>query len=284
LNEFQLIDRYFKRDRHRADVLIGVGDDAALVNPDPGRPILSALATLSAEPGDSPDGAAFARALTRGALNRLAAQGASPQWVTLGLTLPSADSHWLEGFSAMLLGTIEHYGAALIGGDTTRGPTTATLIAHGYAPDGRPEVASSPRPGDAVYLTGDLGSAAQRNDPLGLADPRPARVDEGRAAWPYASAAGDLRESLAATLIRIVGPYGFGVEIHSDRLPISSAAEAYLRRPGRERMLLEGYADAELCFLIGEDAEADFGRAMSGFDSPLSRIGRVVKGPGVQLR
>ena len=284
MNEFELIDRYFKRDRYRADVLTGIGDDAALVKPDLGRPMLGALATLSAAPGESPDGAAFARALSRTALNRLAAQGASPAWVTLGLTLPFADSEWLKGFSATLFSTIEPHGAMLIGGDTTRGPMTATLIAHGSAPDERPKDASSPRPGDPVYITGDLGGAAERNDPRGLADPRPPRVDEGCAAWPYTTAAGDLRESLAATLSRIIGRYGFGVEIHSDQLPVSAAGEGYFRRPGGARLLVDSSADAELCLVIGVDAEASFNQVMAGFDSSCTRIGRVVKEAGVHLR
>jgi thiamine-monophosphate kinase len=284
MNEFDLIDRYFKRQGSRPDVLIGIGDDAALVKPDPGRSIVSALATLSATPGDPADGAAFARALTRTALNRLAAQGASPAWVSLGLTLPSADDEWLKGFSATLFSTIEPHGAVLIGGDTTRGPTTATLVAHGCAPGERRELASSPEPGDPVYVTGELGRAAERNDPRGLADPRLPRVDEGRAAWPYITAAGDLRQSLAATLARIVGHYGFGVEIHSAKLPISPAVEDYFRRPGGARLIVDASADAELCLVIGADREASFNQVMADLHSPCTRIGRVVNEAGVRLR
>ena len=284
MNEFELIDRYFKRRQSRADVLVGIGDDAALVKPDPGAPVISALATLSLAPGESAgDGAAFARALARSALNRLAAQGAAPAWVTLGLTVPLADSEWLTAFSATLCSAIEPHGAVLVGGDTTRGPTTATLVVHGIAPS-PPRSVSPPRPQDPVYVTGELGRAAAQADERGIAAPRPPRVSEGQAAWPYAAAAGDLRDSLAATLLRIIGPFGLGAEIDSARLPVDPAGEEYFRRPGGARLLIDASADAELCFVIGAAEEAAFNEVMASFDARCTRIGRVVNDAGVHLR
>jgi thiamine-monophosphate kinase len=284
MNEFELIERYFNRDRTRPEVLVGIGDDAALIKPDPGAPMISALATLGAAPGDPADGGLFARALARTALNRLAAQGASPAWFTLALTLPAANSEWLEAFSAAIYSAIESHGGVLVGGDTTRGPTVATLIAHGTAPYRGRQEPTRPRPGDAVYLTGDLGEAAAQDDQLGLADPRPARIDEGLAAWPFTAAAGDLRESLAATLLRVIGGYGYGAEIDSAQLPVSPAREQFLKRVGGARLLVDASADPELCFVIGADDEACFKQAMAVFDSRCTRIGRVVNEAGVHLR
>ncbi len=284
MNEFELIERYFNRDRSRQEVLVGIGDDAALIKPDPGAPMISALATIGAAPGDPADGGQFARALARSALNRLAAQGVSPAWFTLALTLPEADSEWLEAFSTALYGAIESHGGVLVGGDTTRGPTVATLIAHGTARYPRRQERSRPRPGNAVYVTGDLGEAAAEDDQRGLTDPRPARIDEGLAAWPFTAAAGDLRESLAATLMRVIGGYGYGVEIDSARLPVSPARERYFKRPGGARRLVDASADPELCFVIGADDEASFNQAMAAFDSRCTRVGRVVNEAGVHLR
>lgn len=285
MNEFELIDRFFKRGRARADVILGIGDDAALVKPDPNTAVISALAVLSAPPGELPDGAGFARALARTALNRLAAQGASPAWITLGLTLAEADRAWLEAFAAALDASIEPHGAVLIGGDTTQGPTTATLIAHGPAPAARRDDHAPPRPGDVIYLSGDLGAAAAaKTDDGGLSDTRPARVNEGRTAWPLSVAAGDLRDSLAATLLRIIGPYGFGAEIDSGRLPVSGAAAGILNRSGGARIIVDASADAELCFVVATGDETAFENAMAKFESGCTRVGRVVDEPGVQLR
>lgn len=284
MDEFQLIDRFFKRARTRADVILGIGDDAALVKPDPDAAVISALAVLSAPPGELPDGAGFARALARTALNRLAAQGASPAWITLGLTLAEANSAWLEAFSTALEAIIEPHGAVLIGGDTTEGPTTATLIAHGPAPAGRRDYDAPPRSGDAIYISGNLGCAAgAKNNDGGMSDARPARVNEGRTAWPFTAAAGDLRESLAASLIRLIGRYGLGAEIDSARLPVSAAGAEILKRSGGARIIVDVYADAELCFVVGAGREAAFENAMAQFESGCTRIGRVVDKTGVHL-
>ncbi len=284
MNEFELIDRYFKRGQSRADVRAGVGDDAALLKPDPDVAVIAALASLSLKPGDPAGGAAFARALARAALNRLAARGAAPAWVTLALSVPAADSDWLKDFAATLFSAIEPYGAELIGGDTTRGPTTATLMVHAPAPDAGREHVSSPRAGDALYLTGDLGRAAATGDDFGLGDARPARVNEGVAAWPYSAAAGDLRESLAATLERLLGAHRLGAEIDSAGLPVAAGRDDYFKRPGGSRLLLEASADPELCFVVGPGQEAAFNEAMAALDCGLSRIGRVVNETGVHLR
>ena len=283
VNEFELIDRYFKRDQPRADVRVGIGDDAALVKPDPDVAVICALASLSLKTGDSADGAAFARTLTRAALNRLAARGAAPAWVTLALSVPAADSDWLKKFAATLFSVIEPYGAELIGGDTTRGPTTATLVVHAPAPDAGKERVS-PQAGDAVYITGELGRAAATGDDFGFGDARPARVHEGVAAWRFAAAAGDMRESLAATLERLLGAYRLGAEIDSAGLPVAAGRDDYFNRPGGARLLLETSADPELCLVIGSGQEAAFHDAMAAFDCGVSRIGRVVNETGVHLR
>ncbi len=284
MDEFQLIDRFFKGPRTRADVILGIGDDAALVKPDPNAAVISALAVLSAPSGELPDGAGFALALARMALNRLAAQGASPAWITLGLTLAEADVPWLEAFSTALEATIEPHGAVLIGGDTTQGPTTATLIAHGPAPAGRRDYDAPPRSGDAIYISGNLGCAAgAKNNDGGMSDTRPARVNEGRTAWRFTAAAGDLRESLAASLIRIIGRYGLGAEIDSARLPVSADGAEILRRSGGARIIVEVSADAELCFVVGAGREVAFENAMAQFESGCTRIGRIVDKTGVHL-
>ncbi|MBF8291683.1 MAG: thiL [Steroidobacteraceae bacterium] len=103
--EFELIERYFTgRGAVRDDVRLSVGDDAAIVKPKPGAELVLALDTIVADvhfPADT--GARFVghRALAVN-LSDLAAMGAEPAWVLLGLTVPAADESWLAGFAAGL--------------------------------------------------------------------------------------------------------------------------------------------------------------------------------------
>ncbi len=105
LGEFDLIRRYFSRiGGARSDVLLGVGDDAALLRMPEDAELVAAVDTLVAGrhfPLDSDARSIGHRALAVN-LSDLAAMGATPAWATLALTLPSADPDWLERFSAGL--------------------------------------------------------------------------------------------------------------------------------------------------------------------------------------
>src|SRR5450631_1992955 len=109
LGEFDLIERYFSRSKSaeptRTDVILGVGDDAALLRVPPDTDLVAAVDTVVAGrhfPVNSDARSIGHRALAVN-LSDMAAMGATPAWATLALTMPSADHEWLEGFSAGLM-------------------------------------------------------------------------------------------------------------------------------------------------------------------------------------
>jgi thiamine-monophosphate kinase len=281
MHEFDIIERYFARGHGRDDVLLGIGDDAALVRVEASRPVITAVVTLCG--GNHTEfqssGGAFAAALVRSALNRLAARGAAPAWLTLALGIPEADEAWLGEFSDRLHALVAAYGAALIGGDTVRAPLTATLVAHGVAAPA-PADLGAPRIGDGIYVTGILGGALLSGP--GDAGAPPPRVDAGLTAAPFAAAAGDIRESLAATLARLLDPAGLGADLEHSRLPLADAAGQPLDRALAKRFV-ESSPDAELCWVIGVHEEIPFNEAVATLDTPCTRIGRVGVEPGVHM-
>jgi thiamine-monophosphate kinase len=134
VGEFELIERYFHRPLpERDDVVLGIGDDGALLRVARGHTLVTAVVTLSgaAWKAHHGDGAELGRAAMGMAMQRLTAAGAEPAWATLALTLPEADEGWLTAFSDALYGVATPLGVALIGGDTTRGPFTVTVVGHG---------------------------------------------------------------------------------------------------------------------------------------------------------
>lgn len=160
MDEFELIARYFSG--HDASASLGVGDDAAIVDLEPGELLAVAVDTLVAGvhfPEDSDAADVGYRALAVN-LSDLAAMGARPRWMTLALTLPQGDPAWLAGFAEGLLGLAGETGVDLIGGDTTRGPLTVSVQLLGTLADGRRLLRSAARPGDAVWVSGTLGDAA----------------------------------------------------------------------------------------------------------------------------
>ncbi len=137
LEEFSLIDRFFKRPADNHDgVVVGIGDDAAVLQPPPGQAMISAIACQnSPDPRlQAVDAADFATQLVTEGKKQLVARNARPAWATLALCLPAADEAWLDAFSTRLLQTCEECGLRLVGGDTTSGPLNAVLAVHGLVP------------------------------------------------------------------------------------------------------------------------------------------------------
>src|SRR5579871_1645537 len=117
-SEFALIERYFRKaGASRADVRLGVGDDAALLTCPAGHELVAAIDTL-VEGVHFPVGSAPAsighRVLAVN-LSDLAAMGARPAWVLLALTLPRLDESWLEEFMAGFSQLARAHDVALVG-------------------------------------------------------------------------------------------------------------------------------------------------------------------------
>ena len=146
MDEFDLITHCFRhRTPRRPDTVLGIGDDAALLDTG-GLPLVHAGATAAFSASD--DAAGVARRVFGAALLRLAARAARPRWAALALTLEATDPGWLEGFSAAAAAVCEASGIELAGGDTTRGPGRATVFALGAEavlprpPESRPRPAA----------------------------------------------------------------------------------------------------------------------------------------------
>src|SRR5712672_3741565 len=139
LSEFALIERYFRKaGAMRADVHLGVGDDAALLQSPPGAQLVAAMDTLVEGvhfPRGSPPASIGHRVLAVN-LSDLAAMGARPAWALLALTLPDADEGWLAEFAAGFSALARAHDVALVGGDTTRGPLCVTVQLLGQVPRG----------------------------------------------------------------------------------------------------------------------------------------------------
>ena len=128
--EFALIERYFKQSQQfQSDLVLGIGDDAALVSVPTGQQLCVAVDTLVAGVHFPLVTSAFDIGFKALAVNLsdMAAMGADPRWFTLALTLPNSDEQWLKEFSAGLFAQATPHNLALIGGDTTAGPLTISI-------------------------------------------------------------------------------------------------------------------------------------------------------------
>jgi thiamine-monophosphate kinase len=285
VNEFELIRRYFDRPPKRA--LIGVGDDCALLRPDAGLDLAVTTDMLVEGCHFLPD--AEPRALGHKALavnlSDLAAMGATPRWVTLALALPAAEPAWLERFSAGLFALADRYSVDLIGGDTTRGERrTISITAIGEVPPGLALERAAARPGDDLWVSGELGGAA-----LGLARPDipeaaqrlhlpEPRVELGERLRHLAHAAIDVSDGLAADLGHILERSRVSARVEYERIP-KCAAFAKLRDAKLERdCVLSGGDDYELLFTAAQPQRHEIESLGRELKIALSRIGAIQAG------
>lgn len=297
-SEFDLIARYFTHAPRQA--VLGVGDDAALIQPQPGMELAISTDMLVAGTHFFPDvdPARLGHKALAVNLSDLAAMGARPRWALLALAMPQADPEWLAGFSAGFLALAREFEVDLIGGDTTRGPLNIAVTILGEIEPGKALRRDAARAGDDVWVSGELGAAAlalaHRRGELALSEaeastcrdrlerPMP-RVALGRALRGIANAAIDVSDGLLADLGHILAQSGLSAEIHLASLPAAPALAQRLAEPAARRALLAGGDDYELCFTAPpERAEAVLaaGRAAG---VPVTRIGRIAPGAGLTV-
>jgi len=296
LGEFELIERFFTRPSKRRDVLLGVGDDAALLEVPAGRALVAATDTLV-------EGRHFLAGARGGSvghqalavnLSDLAAMGAEPAWALLSLSLPEVREDWLGDFARGFYALADAHGVELVGGDTVRGPLVVTVEVLGFVEPALALRRSGARPGDVLYVSGSPGEAAaglealrrgasmNSNDPLVVrylyAEPR---LELGRALRGRASAAMDVSDGLLGDLGKLCAASGVGASLDLDALPVSERLSAVHGREDCEHFVLSGGDDYELLFTLPAlDAgrlEHELGRACQ-----ITRIGEIEQGRGVR--
>ncbi len=293
--EFDLIERIRRRAATRGDVVLGIGDDAAVLAVPRDRQLVVAMDTLNAGV-HFPDGTAPAdlgwKSLAVN-LSDLAAMGAAPAWCTLSLSLPSADAGWIDAFLDGFLALADAHGVALVGGDTTRGPLSVCVTAHGLVAPGAALRRAGARVGDDVWVTGTLGDAAgalaqwraggARDAALRERLDRPMpRVAFGVGLVGLAHACIDVSDGLLADLGHVLAASGVGAEVQLDALPSSTALARAFDAPARRALQAAGGDDYELCFTAPPGARDAIDALASATHVPATRIGGIVAGEGVR--
>ena len=292
MDEFELIDRFFRRSLRHTEV--GIGDDTAVVRTTPGTETYIAVDTLVAGrhfPLTSPAAAVGHRAMAVN-LSDIAAMGATPRWATLALTMPQVDRVWLADFASGLTRLADEWHVDIVGGDTTEGPLAVTVQVIGEAPAGQRLLRSTAKPGDDVYVSGTPGDAAAGlelvtgvgggtdADEQYLVDrflfPTPRLALASRLPG-VANACIDVSDGLLADVDHLLEESGVGAEIEVCSLPLSRALLAKFSRDRAEAFALAGGDDYELVFTAPEDARYE----LNGLD--VTSIGRILEQPGLRL-
>ena len=311
MGEFDLIRRHFAQPAAQLwggaaapeSLVLGIGDDCALLAPEPGQQLAISSDMLVEDRHffADVDPCTLGHKALAVNLSDLAAMGAAPLGFTLALALPRADEAWLAAFSQGLLALAQQHRCPLVGGDTTRGPLNLCITVFGQVPVGQALRRSGAQPGDDIYLSGTVGDARLALEALlghitlpadvlqrtrqRLECPAP-RLALGQALRGIATAAADVSDGLLGDLGHILTASGVGAELYPETLLQSAAVSDAVRQQPLKlawTCALAGGDDYELVFTAPPTARAAVQVATERAHTAATRIGRVAAGRGVLL-
>jgi thiamine-monophosphate kinase len=275
-------------------VVLGPGDDAAVLRPTPGEDLVATVDAVVAgvhfDRRFSPADVGW-KALAVN-LSDLAAMGARPLAALVALGLPRGTASATVGGIARGLGACARtFGVAVVGGNVSRANALSlTVTVLGAVPEGRAVLRSGARPGDLVAVTGTLGDAALGLRPgaaraLARRQRRPLpRLAAGRALAGVVRAAIDVSDGLVQDLGHLCRASRVGARIGAHELPLSPAyRRAVARHADPWRAALAGGEDYELVVAIPPAGLAAAQVAAARAGTALTVIGRFVRGRGVRI-
>ncbi|WP_067850567.1 thiamine-phosphate kinase [Alicyclobacillus mali (ex Roth et al. 2021)] len=305
MDEFALIRAFVaKLPPPGADVLVPIGDDCAVVEGG-SRLVVTTDAAVEGvhfrRDTMSPPQVGY-RAMAA-AVSDIAAMGGQPAWITVALAVPPS---WPEDdVVAIYDGVAEAagaFGASVVGGDvvSTQGPLWMSITAVGRVE--RPITRAGARPGDVLFVTGNLGGSAAGLDILlgrraGSAISQAVLVERHRRPTPRiafgreaarlgATALDDISDGLASELNEIAEASGVRLLFEGDRVPIQPEVTEYARAVGKDPLeyALFGGEDYELVGTAPRDVFARLLAVAAVVGTPITAIGRVEEGDGVVMR
>jgi len=296
LHEQKLIARIRRSAVRQAGVVKGIGDDCAVLKVPIGNEVLVTTDfTLEGvhfrREWHAPE-VVGRRCLTRG-LSDIGAMGGRPIAAFLSLAVPQAlPQRWVDGFLKGFLQLADEFETTLAGGDTAESKSgiLADIVVLGSVPRGKAILRSGAKPGDGIYVSGELGGATAalkklfRGEKVRPGDyprhfhPTP-RVEVGQ--WlrekKIASAMIDLSDGLSTDLTHICEESGVGTDLVASQIPRAAVGQRH--RPVTLDAAVHGGEDYELLFTA--PARKQVPATIAGV--PIYRIGRITSGSGIVL-
>jgi thiamine-monophosphate kinase len=223
LSEQQLVELISRVAGSGDEVMIGIGDDAAVLDDGTVVSCDMLVAGVDFDAARSAPRQIGARAAAVN-LSDIAAMGARPVCLLAAFGIPPG----YEGAAELAAGIASH-GVPLAGGDLSRaGELSVTVTAVGRAE--RPVLRSGGRPRDVLAVTGTLGGQAASGYTAEVVP----RIAEGLELAGFATAMIDLSDGIATDAARLARASGCGGRVLLDRLPVAEGATVDMAAAGGE--------------------------------------------------
>jgi thiamine-monophosphate kinase len=292
MNEFQLIARLTQSLPANPAVVVGTGDDCAVLDLGvPGKQFLfktDAVVEGVHFTGETPPEKIGRKALAR-ALSDIAAMAGTPIAALVTLALPKKfDPDFVAAIYDGLTALARLHGVAIVGGETTTNPggILISVALLGSVIPGKIPLRPGAKLGDAIFVTGTLGgSLAGKHLDFEPRLPEAAWLVEHFAIHAMI----DVSDGLAGDLRHLLKGPGLGAALRKPSIPVSAAAKAQARAgPNAKPALLAALTDGEDFELLFTLAAGDAVKLVDGWkkafpNTRLTCIGKIVAGEGIVL-
>ena len=255
------------------NVILGIGDDAAVTKIEPGYQLVTATDVIAAGTHypEGIDAQAIGHRSLAVNLSDIAAMGATPVWANLIFSVPVIKKDWVDKFILGFSSLANANNVTLIGGDTIRGPEFFAVSLQGIVADNQYVSRAGAQLGDSIYVSGFLGDASHGREIIEknrIAEvnaslvkkflyPTP-RMKQAKELNQIASSMIDLSDGLYSDLGKILSESNKGARIDVSKLPISETLTHLLGREKSIEKALIGGDDYELCFTVPKIRQNEF--------------------------
>ncbi len=295
MKESEIIRKYFLSQTKQPETILGIGDDAAVLDVPPGYQLATSVDTLVSDvhffADQKPEDIAYKSLAVN--LSDMAAMAAIPKAFLLSITMPEISELWLEAFSKGLFELSEQYAVDLIGGDLSKGPLSISITVLGLSEIGKSILRTGATIGDNIYVSGFLGDAGLALECIKnledakliqdkLFKPTP-RVALGQSLVDIANSMIDISDGLILDLERILNLSTVGADIYLDSLPLSNELQKLTSLDNAIKHALASGDDYELCFTAPDNKKNSIEKISHDLEIPITCIGKITKGDRLNL-
>jgi len=304
IGEFGMIERIRTLFRSAPDIPVWIGDDSAVVRPFEGDTLITTDSMVEGVHFLSPWDAYFelGQKLVVAGCSDISAMGGLARYFLLTLVIPAETNlDVLERFLRGIAKKSEELGIYIIGGNISGGERIEAHITV-LGETKKPITRSGARVGDIIYVTGKLGGTRAgleilMNPKIDLDE----RIKKGLVArflntsgqiftgkklaeTGCVSAMIDISDGLIADINHIIELSGVGAVLDLKRIPIYEGVIEYCARVGKNPSLFASVSgeEYELLFTVRGDCEKEFLQHLRDFDCPITRIGHIKRGSGLE--
>jgi thiamine-monophosphate kinase len=283
--EFAFIDWIARQNRSRAEVVLGIGDDAAILSA-PGKEWVTTVDVLTAGVHFKPETSMelVGRKALAVNLSDLAAMAAVPCTAFVGIVLPKTMSRTqAEALYRGIFELANEWDVTIAGGDTNSwdGPLVISITLNGLVDPGKAVRRDGAQPGDAIFVTGALGGSFESGHHLTFTP----RIREAQQLQQLVTvhAMMDLSDGLGSDLFHLIRQSRCGAIVDAASLPVHPDLPASLSPEERIQRALGDGEDFELLFCV---SEADGQTLMErwSLDVPITKIGEITSGNDAMLK